>query len=335
MSALLSRSQAPGARLSNDETALVERVPERARVLALGDRDAVLTRALFEQRSCLIDLVEADPVSAVTAGEWCQRLWIRDLNRCRLTELVGDTRYDVVLMTDVLEQQLDPAALLMQVAHCTRISGCVLLSVFNAANRDVLVPLLNGRFDYRERGGIDPGHLRFYTRQTIEELSADVSLHLHWCAGVNAENDIGSVDAGVVLAADMRSFFDQRLDTMPERWLFEFRHGAPRHKVNIVLGEQSLAELNNAESLIHNEAPPSPSIDELQQQLEDTEHRLQTLEHRLQQRSQDYQVELAVLKSSYEATLLSQSRYIDELLERKRGIMDWFKGFFRRRRNPR
>ena len=48
--------------------------------------------------------------------------------------------------------------------------GHLLLSIPNIANAAVISDLLHGRFDYVYMGLTCVGHLRFFTRQSIEEM---------------------------------------------------------------------------------------------------------------------------------------------------------------------
>jgi hypothetical protein len=52
----------------------------------------------------------------------------------------------------------------------------VVASVPNVQNLDVLQRLVRGRWDYRGRGILDRGHLRFFTLQTVRDLFAQAGL---------------------------------------------------------------------------------------------------------------------------------------------------------------
>ena len=48
--------------------------------------------------------------------------------------------------------------------------GYIVASVPNVQNGDVVWRLLRGRWDYRERGILDRGHLRFFTLDSIRGM---------------------------------------------------------------------------------------------------------------------------------------------------------------------
>jgi hypothetical protein len=55
-------------------------------------------------------------------------------------------------------------------------NGCVVASIPNLQNWDVLKRLAFGRWQYRDRGITDFGHLRFFVLQTIRGLFAEAGL---------------------------------------------------------------------------------------------------------------------------------------------------------------
>jgi hypothetical protein len=54
--------------------------------------------------------------------------------------------------------------------------GCVIASIPNVQNLDVIWRLLRGRWDYRERGILDRGHLRFFTLHGVHGLFEQAGL---------------------------------------------------------------------------------------------------------------------------------------------------------------
>jgi O-antigen biosynthesis protein len=84
--------------------------------------------------------------------------------------------FDAVIFADLLEHLVDPWRVLREAAALLTPGGVVVASVPNVQNLDVLRRLLRGRWDYRERGILDRGHLRFFTLQTIRELFGQAGL---------------------------------------------------------------------------------------------------------------------------------------------------------------
>lgn len=77
--------------------------------------------------------------------------------------------FDCVIAADVLEHLRDPWRVLGMVRQVLSDAGCLIVSIPNAANHNILWQLANGRFDYVDEGLLDRTHLRFFTRQTFSE----------------------------------------------------------------------------------------------------------------------------------------------------------------------
>ncbi|HVL58090.1 MAG TPA: class I SAM-dependent methyltransferase [Burkholderiaceae bacterium] len=85
---------------------------------------------------------------------------------------------DVLLCLDVLEHLREPLASLRSLATLLRPGGRLIASLPNLQYVKVSVPLLFGRFEYRDDGVLDRTHLRFFTRRSairlIEQAGFDV-----------------------------------------------------------------------------------------------------------------------------------------------------------------
>jgi O-antigen biosynthesis protein len=86
--------------------------------------------------------------------------------------------FDAVIFADLLEHLVDPWRMLREAAALLSPDGVVVASVPNVQNLDVLRRLVRGRWDYRERGILDRGHLRFFTLETIRDLFSQADLSL-------------------------------------------------------------------------------------------------------------------------------------------------------------
>jgi glycosyltransferase involved in cell wall biosynthesis len=82
-------------------------------------------------------------------------------------EVVAGGPYDVVLATDVLERIREPEQLLAQIRSVLTADGQLVVAVPNFGHWYVRVRTLLGLFDYDQRGVLDGGHLRFFTRSGI------------------------------------------------------------------------------------------------------------------------------------------------------------------------
>jgi 2-polyprenyl-3-methyl-5-hydroxy-6-metoxy-1,4-benzoquinol methylase len=86
---------------------------------------------------------------------------------------LGDRKFDIVLLQDVLEHVRCPEQLLEQCHSWLKPRGRLVVTVPNVANITVRLALLFGRFEYAPRGILDNTHLRFYTRKSVRRLLTD------------------------------------------------------------------------------------------------------------------------------------------------------------------
>ncbi len=82
-----------------------------------------------------------------------------------------DGEFDTVIAADILEHLVNPWELLVRLKPFLALRAQVVASIPNIRNLSVVSPLLlNGRFDYDERGLLDITHLRFFTLHGIKRL---------------------------------------------------------------------------------------------------------------------------------------------------------------------
>ena len=83
---------------------------------------------------------------------------------------IGDHKYHLIIVADVLEHLVDPKEILFQLISTLEKDGKIFISVPNVANLTVRLSLLIGRFNYSDRGILDRTHLRFFTQRTFTSL---------------------------------------------------------------------------------------------------------------------------------------------------------------------
>jgi 2-polyprenyl-3-methyl-5-hydroxy-6-metoxy-1,4-benzoquinol methylase len=86
--------------------------------------------------------------------------------------------YDCIIYGDVLEHLRDPWRLLREHAALLSPRGVMLICVPNVAHWSVVLKLLNGSFDYQDRGVLDRTHLRWFTLGTMEKALKETGLQL-------------------------------------------------------------------------------------------------------------------------------------------------------------
>jgi glycosyltransferase involved in cell wall biosynthesis/cyclopropane fatty-acyl-phospholipid synthase-like methyltransferase len=99
-----------------------------------------------------------------------------DLNEPLPLALQG--AFDVVVAGDILEHVVEPHSPLSELTRALRPGGEVLVSVPNFGHWYPRGRTALGKFDYDQRGPLDRGHLRFFTRDSIEALIGNCGLRI-------------------------------------------------------------------------------------------------------------------------------------------------------------
>src|SRR5215217_8074158 len=151
---------------------MVELVGHGKRVLDAGCGTGDLAEALAE-RGCRVTGIEIDPEAARQAEKYCERVIVGDVEDLDLSEYLDDEPFDVILFGDVLEHLKDPLRTLDRLKPSLRPEGHVVASIPNVAHGSVRLALMQGKFQYSPLGLLDDTHLRFFTRESVEQLFED------------------------------------------------------------------------------------------------------------------------------------------------------------------
>lgn len=147
---------------------LLDRIGKDARsILEFGCGEAPLGAALKARQKCRVVGVELDREAAAVA-----RRRIDDVYNADVREIISiiPEQFDWIIGGDIVEHLDDPWSFLSELRRISAPGGHLLLSLPNLANASVIADLLQGRFDYVYMGLTCVGHVRFFTRHSIEEM---------------------------------------------------------------------------------------------------------------------------------------------------------------------
>jgi SAM-dependent methyltransferase len=156
-----------------DVAALVP--PDCHRVLEIGCGAGGLGR-LLKKRGCCVVGLELVAEAAEAARRHLDQVITADVEAGDLP--LPPRSFDAVIFADVLEHLIDPWLVLREAADLLAPGGRMIASIPNVQNVDVIWRLLRGQWDYRERGILDRGHLRFFTLRAIHSLFGQAGLKL-------------------------------------------------------------------------------------------------------------------------------------------------------------
>lgn len=148
------------------------------RVLEVGCASGVQTQVLKEQLGCTVTGIEINPSAAADASKYCERIIVGDLETMDLASELGDQKFDVIIIADVLEHLHDPLKVLLKLRDHLRVEGYVVASIPNIVHAALILQMAHGRFDYRPYGLLDDTHVRFFTLKTIYRLFEDSNLSI-------------------------------------------------------------------------------------------------------------------------------------------------------------
>jgi 2-polyprenyl-3-methyl-5-hydroxy-6-metoxy-1,4-benzoquinol methylase len=136
-------------------------------ILEFGCGEAPLGEALKKRQRCRVVGIELDPHAAAIAQKRIDAVYRGDVR-----EIVAriDERFDWIVGGDIVEHLDEPWSFLAELRRLATPGGHLLLSIPNLANASVINDLLQGRFDYVYMGLTCVGHLRFFTRRSLEDM---------------------------------------------------------------------------------------------------------------------------------------------------------------------
>jgi SAM-dependent methyltransferase len=193
---------------------VAELVPaECRRVLDVGCGGGELSR-LLQKRGHVVSGVELVPEAAAAARQHLERVEVADVEADGFPFPPGS--FDALVFADVLEHFVDPWRVLREAVPLLAPGGRVVVSVPNLQNWRVLRRLLLGKWEYRERGITDFGHLRFFTAATLRGLFASTGLavtHL----GYHYRRTFGRALANVLTFGKARPYLARQLLAVARR----------------------------------------------------------------------------------------------------------------------
>jgi 2-polyprenyl-3-methyl-5-hydroxy-6-metoxy-1,4-benzoquinol methylase len=147
---------------------LLDRISRDARtILEFGCGEAPLGLALKQRQKCRVVGIELDRQAAAIARKRIDDVYCGDVRE--IVSLLQE-RFDFIVGGDIIEHLDEPWTFLADLRRICAPGGQLLLSLPNVANASIVSDLLQGRFDYVYMGLTCVGHLRFFTRRTVEEM---------------------------------------------------------------------------------------------------------------------------------------------------------------------
>jgi glycosyltransferase involved in cell wall biosynthesis/SAM-dependent methyltransferase len=178
-------------------TMAFERVRPGARVLDIGCAGGYLAARLAKLKDCVVDGIDAFPVTDPEMEAAMASFHLHDLNE-GLPRLDFD-QYDQLLMLDVIEHLANPEAFLEALREDIGANpkAEVLISTANIGFFVTRFMLFLGQFNYGKRGILDRTHTRLFTFQSFERIMEQSGFDILERKGVPGPYPLGLGDNAV------------------------------------------------------------------------------------------------------------------------------------------
>ena len=164
----------------NSLSIIINRIKPNSMVLEFGPANGRMTRYLKEVLNCKVYAVEIDKEAAKDAKRYCEKILVDDVEKYTWLEVYKDLEFDYIVFADVLEHLYYPEKVLKESKLLLKDDGSVLMSLPNIAHNAIIMELLNDEFTYRDTGLLDNTHIRFFTKNTLENLIVESGLEIQY-----------------------------------------------------------------------------------------------------------------------------------------------------------
>lgn len=156
--------------VDNSHSKILRKILPNSVVLEFGPAHGVMTRYMKEVLACEIYAVELDENSARDSGKYCKQIIVDSIEEYSWMQTYKNIKFDFILFADVLEHLYDPWRVLSEVLKFLKPDGRVLISLPNIAHNSIIMNLIDDKFEYRSTGLLDNTHIRFFTKQSIDDM---------------------------------------------------------------------------------------------------------------------------------------------------------------------
>ncbi|RZB38068.1 MAG: O-antigen biosynthesis protein [Desulfobacteraceae bacterium Eth-SRB2] len=289
---------------NNSHTKILKLIDRDKYVLEIGCATGYMTRHLKEELGCHVVCVEVDHKAAEKAKPYCEELLIEDIELFDFAKTLGDRRFDVVIMADILEHLKDPRSLLEKLRCFLTETGCILFSIPNGAHGSVALELLDGKWEYRGEGLLDRTHLRFFDKDSLSFLLDETGYIISQLERVIIHpRDTEMKTPWDSYPRDVTAYIEK---VNPEYQTYQFIVKA--HPASVAGWKKGL------EDALESEKKKAVALEE---KLKSTEVNLAFLKGKLAGFEAEFQAEKAEIRRIFEAEYVRLNEYITGLMQEK------------------
>lgn len=154
-------------------------------VLDVGCGGGTLGKALKSDSQVTVFGVDVAPQAVEMAKNNLDDAWVADIELSDPwpTEVVA-RRYDLIIISEVLEHLFFPEQLLRAVRPLLVEDGVIIVTIPNVLFWKNRLRLMIGHFTYEDSGLMDRGHVHFFSWESLNDLLRQNDFYIEACAHV-------------------------------------------------------------------------------------------------------------------------------------------------------
>ena len=165
----------------SSHSVIVEIVQESKKVLDLGCSDGIIGNYLNKYKNCDVygcDINDESIKIAISRNCY-KKIFHADLDKDQtLDKSLELNSFDYVIIADVLEHLKNPENIIEIACKYLKNNGEILVCVPNVTHENIIINLLNEKFNYNDLGILDNTHLRFFTENSFIDFINNINSRL-------------------------------------------------------------------------------------------------------------------------------------------------------------
>lgn len=164
---------------NNSQSIIANSINDNSFVLDVGCGAGALGKLLTQVKKCKVHGIDIDGEALKIAEKYYDRvenISVSDISSTDYTKFMNNNlKYDYIVFADLVEHILDPGQLLYDFSKKLNENGKLLVSIPNVGHWDIVLGLLNDKFNYNKTGLLDTTHVRFYTYNSFLDLLKNIN----------------------------------------------------------------------------------------------------------------------------------------------------------------
>lgn len=163
---------------NNSHGIILSQIAPGSMVLECGCASGYMTRYMKEELDAMVSIVELNPSYYGQAKEYAADGICADLESQEWWNYYQGRKFDYILFADVLEHLDNPESVISRAVDLLKEDGTIIVSIPNVAHADILINMLNGRWNYMPLGLLDNTHIHFWAKRNLADLFQQAGLSL-------------------------------------------------------------------------------------------------------------------------------------------------------------